>query len=107
MKKLRFIYLLQAGERNFAPQILTTWEEPFRGSLYWCRLHEACARARVLKGGRESGERGERAFAGSRLGSEIANSLSGTPEAPGVTSVICHQVWRASQYVQLKGWWND
>ena len=47
-------------------------------------------RARV-EGRAESGER-ERAFAGSLLGSEIANSLSGTLEAPGATFVICHQV---------------
>ena len=49
-------------------------------------------RARALvEGERERGV-GERAFAGSRLGSEIANSLSGTLEAPGATFVICHQV---------------
>ena len=31
---LRFVYLLQAGERNFSPHIHTTWEVPFSASLY-------------------------------------------------------------------------
>ena len=34
VKKLRFVYLLQAGERNFSAQIHTTWEEPFSAALY-------------------------------------------------------------------------
>ena len=34
VKKLYFVYLLQAEERNFFTPILTTWEEPFRGTLY-------------------------------------------------------------------------
>ena len=34
-KGLRFVYLLHAGRRTqiFSSHILTTWEEPFRGSL--------------------------------------------------------------------------
>ena len=34
MNKLCFVYLLQAGERNFSPHIHTTWEEPFSAALY-------------------------------------------------------------------------
>ena len=34
MKKLRFVYLLQAGGHNFLPHIHSTWEEPFSAALY-------------------------------------------------------------------------
>ena len=34
MKKLRFVYLLQAGESNFSSHFHTTWGPPFRDSLY-------------------------------------------------------------------------
>ena len=34
MKNLRFVYLLQAGERYFSPHIHSTWEEPFSAALY-------------------------------------------------------------------------
>ena len=33
-KKLRFVYLLQAGKRNFSPQIHTTWEGPYSAAQY-------------------------------------------------------------------------
>ena len=35
MKKLRFVCLLQAGERNFLPQCHTTWEGPFSAAVYF------------------------------------------------------------------------
>ena len=34
MNKLRFVYLLQVGERIYSPHIHTTWEEPFSAALY-------------------------------------------------------------------------
>ena len=34
MNKLCFVYLLQAGDRNFFTHIHTTWEVPFRAALY-------------------------------------------------------------------------
>ena len=38
VKMLRFVYLLQAGERNFSPHIHTTWEVPFSASLYYQQM---------------------------------------------------------------------
>ena len=39
MKKLSFVYLLEAGERNFSSHIHTTWEMPFSASLYIMLTH--------------------------------------------------------------------
>ena len=35
VRKLCLVYLLQAGNCNVPPHILATWEEPYRGSLYF------------------------------------------------------------------------
>ena len=34
MKKLCFVYLLQAGKRNFSPHIYTTWDGYFSAGLH-------------------------------------------------------------------------
>ena len=60
MAKLRFVYLVQAGERNFFTSFHTTWGPPFSAPLYckysaarWGRTRHGCdgaaaARARDL-----------------------------------------------------------
>ena len=57
MKKLRFVYLLQVGERNFfTPHTHTIWEEPLSLALYKSERGNLVLQGRAKRKGAKFGE---------------------------------------------------
>ena len=92
---MRFVYLLQAGKRNFSPHIHTTWEAFFRGSLYKSEL--AFRRTSRKNSPRMSASLNEAAMAGKleevamrlNLGEDINQKLWPRFSAPLHDATIC------------------